>query len=320
MILPVYNGQKYLDEAINSVLRQTFGDFEFIIIDDGSNDRSVELLRSYSDSRIKIFSRANKGLAATLNEGISYSKSTYLARMDQDDKSEPERFQRQIDFMENNPRSVGVGTNAKIIDKNGVELYSSHLPTGSEELRKLLPYTNPFFHGSMMLRREAVLSVGGYRTDTRHYVEDDLLWIELAKRGTLNNLEWPLYCQRIHPESMNNLQKAVKKRLRKIVTTYSISGTIEPRDLEFLQGIRNKQTARQKRSTYHLTVGKMKLEYLNDRQGSRKEFIQSFLSDPLNVKAVMNYVTSFFPRNMLLRWVCLRESIMNRSTIRGIGK
>ena len=320
VIFPVYNGQKYLDEAIQSVLRQTFNEFEFIIIDDGSKDQSLKIVRSYSNTRIKIFSRANKGLAATLNEGISYSKSKYLARMDQDDKSEPERFQRQIDFLEKNPRSVGVGTNAKIIDENGVVLYTSHVPTESEELRNLLPYTNPFFHGSMMLRRDAVVSAGGYRTDTRHYIEDDLLWIELSKRGTLNNLELPLYCQRIHPGSMNNLQKAVKKKLRNIIAAYSVSGTIGPRDLEFLQGIRNERTARQQRSAYHLTVGKVKLEYLNDKRESRKEFVQSFLSDPLNVKALMNYVTSFFPRSMFLRWVGLRDSIMNRWTIRGTTK
>lgn len=316
----MYNGQRYLDEAVHSVLRQTFRDFEFIIIDDGSKDKSLEILGAYSDPRIKLFSQGNKGLAATLNVGISRARGKYIARMDQDDRSESDRFLRQVDFLESHTQCVGVGTNAKVIGEDGSELYTSHLPTESEQLRALLPYRNPFFHGSMMLRRETVNAAGGYRTDTRHYIEDDLLWIELSKRGDLNNLDTPLYCQRIHPGSMNNLQKGVKKKLRKIIIEYSLSGTINARNLEFLTSIRNRLTPRQRRSAYHLTVGKVKLEYLDDKRNSRKEFVRSFISDPLNVKAVMNYATSFFPRGLFLRWVSVRTSIINRWTIKGTAK
>ncbi|SVC41049.1 uncharacterized protein METZ01_LOCUS293903, partial [marine metagenome] len=103
VLMPVYNGAKYLNEAIDSILNQTFQNFEFIIIDDGSTDDSVKIIKSYDDNRIRLVeNRNNLGQSETLNKGLSLTRGKYIARMDQDDISMPERLKKQFEFMENN--------------------------------------------------------------------------------------------------------------------------------------------------------------------------------------------------------------------------
>src|SRR4051812_26679567 len=118
VLMAVYNGEQYLREAVNSILSQTFKDFEFIIIDDGSTDRSPELLASYAraDSRVKLISRPNKGLTKSLNEGLHAARGEFVARMDGDDISLPERFERQVSYLREHPEVVLVGSRVEFID------------------------------------------------------------------------------------------------------------------------------------------------------------------------------------------------------------
>jgi len=114
--MSVFNGERYLREAIDSILQQTFVDFEFIIIDDGSTDSSASIMSSYADRRIRVIRQKNRGLSAALNVGLKAAEGRYIARMDADDVSLPHRFGRQYLFLETHPQCVAVGSNAIIID------------------------------------------------------------------------------------------------------------------------------------------------------------------------------------------------------------
>jgi glycosyltransferase involved in cell wall biosynthesis len=129
VVMPVYNAAQYLREAIDSILNQTFRDFEFIIINDGSTDRSLEIIQSYNDDRIRLINQKNTGLAKALNNGIAIAKSDFIARMDADDISIPERLTSQFSFLESNVDVVAVGSNAEVIDKEGNHVYCTAQPS-----------------------------------------------------------------------------------------------------------------------------------------------------------------------------------------------
>ena len=184
VILPVYNGQVYLRESINSILNQTFTNFELIIINDGSKDQSEKIIKSYKDIRIKHISRPNKGLPITLNEGISLANGKYIARQDQDDISKSDRFEKQVKFLMHNDEYYYVGTNAIEIDENGCEIRHKSMNTNWEIIVKYLPITPQFIHPSVMFRREFFDICGLYNVN--YYDNEDM---ELWFRSVLFNLK-----------------------------------------------------------------------------------------------------------------------------------
>src|SRR5947207_1274318 len=117
--MSVYNGENYLAEAIDSILNQTFKDFEFIVIDDGSSDTSLKIIKKYTDPRIKLISRKNKGLVASLNEGLAKAKGDYIARQDADDVSLPQRLKKEVEYLDAHPKVALVGSNYKHLDAKG---------------------------------------------------------------------------------------------------------------------------------------------------------------------------------------------------------
>jgi glycosyltransferase involved in cell wall biosynthesis len=204
VIMPVYNGEKYLREAIESTLNQTFSDFEFLILDDGSTDRSSSIISEYDDPRIRIFSHANRGLAATLNRGIELAAGEYIARQDQDDISMPERFEKQISFLENNPRVGMVGTWARIFEGLGETSRAHKHPAENYLLKFDLMFNNPFVHSSVMIRKKALGQVGGYSTDKwRQPPEDYELWSRIARISDVANIPEFLHVYREVPHSMS---------------------------------------------------------------------------------------------------------------------
>lgn len=204
VILPVYNGEKYLEEAIESILNQTVKDFEFIIINDGSTDSSEEIILSYTDKRIKYFRHENIGLAATLNKGIELSEGIYIARQDQDDISLPKRLEKQITFMENNP-SVGLlGAWAKIIDENNNKRGSHRHPTHDKLLKNFLLFNNPFVHSSVIIRKNVLMKTGFYTTNPdRQPPEDYELWSRISRVAEIANIPLELICYREVQTSMS---------------------------------------------------------------------------------------------------------------------
>lgn len=218
--MSVYNGEKHLRTAVDSILGQSFKDFEFIIIDDGSADKSLDILREFQqkDKRIKIVSRENKGLTVSLNEGINLAQGEYIARMDADDISLPKRFEEQINFLGNNKDVVLCGTWAKIIDENGVELGDYKTPTTNEEIKKNIIFHNPFIHPSVIFKKEIIKTVGLYSEKIK-YAQDYEYWLRIVKRNKVANLSDFLLKYRIMKKSMtreSNLRMRLEGLLMRI--------------------------------------------------------------------------------------------------------
>jgi hypothetical protein len=189
VILPVYNGEAHLAEAIASILQQSFADFELIAIDDGSTDGSAAILDAIDDPRVRAIHQDNVGLAATLNRGIALARGKYIARQDHDDLSLPTRLARQLQFLEENPGYGLVGTRAGIkVGDEAASRFHDH-PLDDAALRFELLFDNPFVHSSVMMRKSAVDAVGGYSTDpARQPPEDYELWSRLSRHYRVANL------------------------------------------------------------------------------------------------------------------------------------
>lgn len=207
VILPVYNGERFLEIAVNSILQQSFKNFEFIIIDDGSSDKTSVILNylKRSDSRIEVISRENRGLVFSLNEAVSIANGRYIARMDADDIAMPQRFGRQFDFLENHPDHVCVGSDVELIDSSGRKLtvWKQLADDHSIQTEALRGHTT-ICHPSVMMRTQAIRTVGGYHAEM--YPAEDLdLWLKLGEVGKLANINEVLLRYRIHSNSISAL-------------------------------------------------------------------------------------------------------------------
>jgi glycosyltransferase involved in cell wall biosynthesis len=181
VLMPVYNGEEYLRESIESILNQTFRDFEFIIISEhGTSDESLAIIQSYSDERIRhIHNTTRLGLVVSLNLGLKEAKSEYIARMDADDISYPKRFEIQYNYMKKNPDCGLVASWNEVIDERGdrIELWKNNY--SSEEIYYILNFRNCLTHTSTFFRKNLVISVNGYNESLK--AEDYDLWLRLSK-------------------------------------------------------------------------------------------------------------------------------------------
>lgn len=192
VIMPNYNDAEFLPQAIESVLAQTFIDFEFIIIDDGSSDDSWDIIREYArkDSRIvAVKNERNLLICRTLNRGISLAKGKYIARMDSDDISLPTRFEKQIVFMEDEKnQKIGVcGMNFFVINRNGQRIGMKEFPESNEACRATFLFRNPFGHNTVMIRKKCFDELGVYDNDFV-YAEDLELWMRFGQKYELHNI------------------------------------------------------------------------------------------------------------------------------------
>ncbi|HEY9006038.1 glycosyltransferase family 2 protein [Ohtaekwangia sp.] len=201
VLMPVYNAAPFLREAVDSILQQTFRDFEFLIIDDGSTDDSAAIIESYTDPRIRfILNDGNIGISATLNRGIALAACELIARMDADDISYPARLQKQYDYMVAHPACGMVSSWCRVItaDKKNVrtERYTSRF------FYYNLTFECWIYHPTVMYRKQAVIDVGMY---SMPYSEDyDLFW-KLAQKFPVNNLSEILLDYRLSPNSLNTV-------------------------------------------------------------------------------------------------------------------
>jgi len=179
----VYNQPEYLADAVFSVLGQTFADFEYIIVDDGSDDSTREILGGVDDKRVIIIRNTrNEGLTRSLNIALRYAKGKYIARLDADDLMKPNRLQMQIEVLSGQPDYALCGSNAEIIDIHGNYLHTAHTEVTSDNAFKMLLWGNFLIHSSVMFMKECIDEIGGYNEDYR-FAQDYALWTGFVKRG-----------------------------------------------------------------------------------------------------------------------------------------
>ena len=205
--MSVYNGEQWLSESIASVLNQTFNKFEFIIINDGSKDSSLKVLKKYAskDQRIKIIDKANTGLTDSLNVGIKYAQGEWIARIDCDDLCEPNRLAFQYAMAETDTKLVLIGSGATYIDINGKIIRTLSYPQKHKTLVQHLIFKNKAFfaHSSAFMKTSAVLHIQGYRTRLRRSQDSDL-WLRMSTIGKISSHIKPLVKIRKHQKQVSN--------------------------------------------------------------------------------------------------------------------
>jgi len=220
IVMSVYNGEKYLKQAVESILSQTFTDFEFIIIDDGSTDKSLEILKEFQqkDERIKLISRENKGLIYSLNEGVKMAQGEYIARLDADDVSDLNRLEKQLKYAKDNDLVV-CGTWAECIDNLGNRVNDMDYPPSIDKIKTFTLLHNPFIHSSVMFRKDVFEKVGGYKPFFKH-IEDYELWTRIVFKYKTGNIPEALLKYRLHEEQItnkNNFEMRVRGLLVRIL-------------------------------------------------------------------------------------------------------
>jgi glycosyltransferase involved in cell wall biosynthesis len=205
VILPVFNAAAYVQEAVTSILEQTFGAFELILIDDGSSDETLAILNGFarSNARIRLIRQENAGVVAALNRGLSLARGRYVARMDADDRAYPERFTAQFEFLEAHPEVAVLGSSVRFIDCAGTTFGEWRVPATHRDIKAgLLGGDCPLPHPSVMARREVLVAAGGY-CDRFAHAEDFELWLRLSRAHGFANLPQPLLDYRIHPQGVS---------------------------------------------------------------------------------------------------------------------
>jgi len=229
--MPVYNCEKYVAEAIESILCQTFKDFEFLIINDGSSDKSEDIILSYKDSRIRyIKNEKNLKLISTLNKGLLLAQGEYIARMDSDDISLPNRLQEQLNYMESNSDVVAVGTYAEFFGACKSRIKS--VRTESDDISAELLFSCPIIHPSAMIRRETLASHNiEYRMDYPH-AEDYKFWAELNTLGKLANIPKVLLKYRISENQISNVFSETQHQKSRLIRRELLDYYVRKYDLD----------------------------------------------------------------------------------------
>lgn len=300
VVMPVYNGAKYLAESINSILGQRFTHFEFIIIDDGSTDKSPQIIKYYAerDSRIRFRIRSNRGISATLNESIQMSNGEFIARMDQDDVSHPNRLAVQCEFMQSHTEVVVLGSAVQFMDVAGDAICTYIPPKTDEILRRLFP-DSPFIHPSVMIRKSALLSSELYPEAMKWGGEDVILFGKLSHRGNLHNLSEPLLNYRLVPGSMSRKPPAFRRLLTHVISEEIAGNTVSPETLLVLQREAGNIDKSQALYDYHLEIAKLYIWSGGSRHACFKHLTICRQVEAKRIKTLMMYLLAVLPRGLV---------------------
>lgn len=204
--MPVYNSERYLSQAIESILSQTFDNFELIIINDGSTDNSHSIIKKYSkiDKRIRYFSQENMGIVKTLNDAIlSKARGQWIARMDSDDISLERRLELQLKKISENKKIVLVGSSFDVINEYNEIIDTTYVPTEDEDIKRMMLLQNPLAHGSVVFKKEIFIKSGGYSAEVGP-TEDYDLWVKFSDFGSLGSVEESVFRWRKNPDGITS--------------------------------------------------------------------------------------------------------------------
>lgn len=298
--MPAYNAARYIGEAITSVLKQTFTDFELLIVNDGSTDNTLDIINKFNDERIVIINQINQGVAAALNAGLKQAKAPYIARFDADDICYPYRLEKQIRFLQDNPEYILVGSEAKYILENGDFLFDFHcIAYSHEQIMDKLYFYCPFVHPTVMYRKDTVIEAGGYPTHA-HNFEDYLLWTTLAGAGRLCNLTEPLIKYRLNSTSVTIDEKWRGRRFRELKREIVLRGTITAAEgNELLAIIKNQDVRHIKEAAYNALCGKKYLVNNHQPEKARGHFSKAIEIFPFRLENYLLYALSYFPESFV---------------------
>lgn len=216
VLMPVRNGMPFLPEAVQSILGQTLGDFELLVINNGSTDGTLDYLKTVRDARVRVLSPGNIGLARALNIGLAQARGEYVARHDADDRSAPERFARQVSFLDAHPEVAVLGTCVNFVGAGGSEVRDARTETvrtqqdpaqTPEQILAMMPLTCCVAHGSVMMRAAVAVKAGGYNPATVP-AEDYDLWLRLLPHHAIAKLPERLYDYRVHDEQSSGARRS----------------------------------------------------------------------------------------------------------------
>lgn len=228
IVMPVYNAAAYLKEAIESVLHQNFKNFEFILINDGSTDESEQIIKNFSDERISYHSQTNEGVAASLNKGIKLAKGKYIWRHDADDTSLPDKLEKQVSFLENNPAYALCATQIAFMTQRGKIAYQYRQPKnayfkGSPYVEVQSEHFNPYSpitHATVLVRRDVILKLNGFRPEFIT-AEDVDLWLRLIQQYKAVVLNQCDYFVRLNNSSATQRHKTSTKHFKEIALKFA---------------------------------------------------------------------------------------------------
>jgi hypothetical protein len=275
--MSVFNGERFLREAIESILSQTFTDFEFIIVNDGSTDGTASILDLYarSDPRVRVYQQENRGQCASDNRGCALARGKYIARMDADDVSVPNRLERQVGFLEKREKVGLLGGAVEIIDDGGRLIYLEQPPLEDESIRAAFrSYSNPIFHPAVVMRKQAFDATAGYRAQFLR-AEDIDLWLRIIEGWRVANLSEVVLRKRIHSNQISVCY--VRQQLLSVLGALALSSarqrhSVEPPcqvpviSEEFLETLGVNQTSRRRGlfGYYDYWIGSMSRAFQDD--------------------------------------------------------
>lgn len=298
--MPAYNAESYIREAVDSVLNQTFTDFELLIINDGSDDGTAVVLETYNDSRIRVVSQENMGLVRTLNKGLQLARSKWIARFDADDICYPERLAIQYEFLEQNPDYILTAGDADYMDEQGNYIFTFTNKYYEDEEIKASGFKEcPFVHSSVMYLKDAVLEAGGYDEHALTF-EDHLLWRKLSAYGKLKNFHQPLIKVRFNPGSVTIDEKWRGKEFIELKQRSIQSGAVTSEDsLRIREIIKSQDFAAYKKAAYHSMLGKKFLWNQHDPRRAREHLRRAIDAHPGKIEPYLLYVFSFAPAGII---------------------
>jgi glycosyltransferase involved in cell wall biosynthesis len=215
--MAVYNGAAFISEALSSILAQSFTDFEFVIIDDGSTDSTPSILNQLKDPRVVVLHNdRNQGLVYSLNRGVDVARGGWVARMDADDISQTDRLARQMEFLRTHPEVGVLGTAIDQANEQGQPQYRQEVPVAHGMIVWRLLFDSPLIHATLVMRRDLLKQVGAYDGNFTH-IEDIELMTRLAFVTRMANLPQSLYVRRWHPKSICSRYPSKQESLRVIV-------------------------------------------------------------------------------------------------------
>ena len=302
VIMSVYNGEKYLREAIESIFNQTFTDFEFIIVNDGSADGSLDIIRSYDDDRIRLIdNEQNIGLTKSLNKALRFAEGEYIARQDADDVSLPNRLERQVNYLEKHPETAVLGTSVYLINENGKTIAKT-IALARPTLKDLHK-GNQFTHGSVIFKKHVIAELGGYNESLK-YVQDYELWLRIAKNYRIGNLREPLYKLRYHTTKLGTATGQIYPLYHILALRLATSTNIDHSMFKAIQDGDSRSAyhflSKSEKAYFHkMVAGQHRLN--DDMRLARKEYKKSLVLNPWDILTVINLARSYFGQDIVIK-------------------